>query len=448
LARKKNADGQGTIRKVLRKDGTVERWRWEVMVGLLPDGGRDIRRGSAKTEREAAKALRKVLAAKDGGRLPSATATRDTVADHVRRWLETIRHELDRKSWQREEQNVNLHIVPALGKAKLANLTPANVREFLASRSASGLSPATVKYIRGTLARALDQALVDGIVPVNVARVERRKRRSKSSRGAVAQKHTFTPADVHDIHEGTTGDRFHALWMLLLYTGMREGEAFALTWRDLDPHARTLSIRATLEGTANGHPILSDPKTYASQRTLVLPRTVVDLLLVHRATQAQEKLDARVARPDGTITNQYLDHGLIFCSRWGTPLMASNLILSFHRLMKRLGLPERLTPHTCRHTCATNMLYAGVPLPEVSYILGHASVEITAKTYSHALPRGGAGAWTPPPGLRGLDLLEAWYARAQVMSDLTVPPAVPPEPDIMAISARPADLEPALPRYN
>jgi hypothetical protein len=50
----------------------------------------------------------------------------------------------------------------------------------------------------------------------------------------------------------------------------------------------------------------------------------------------------------------------------------------------------------------------------VSHLLGHAGVEVTAKVYAHALVRGGASAWTPPPGLRGLDLLEAWYARAQV----------------------------------
>jgi integrase len=92
--------------------------------------------------------------------------------------------------------------------------------------------------------------------------------------------------------------------------------------------------------------------------------------------------------------------------------MHSNLWRSFKGLTKRLELPEE-SLHACRHTAATNMLYAGVPLNEVSHILGHAGVEVTAKVYAHALVRGGASAWTPPPGHRGLDLLEAWYARAR-----------------------------------
>src|SRR5205823_671745 len=108
----------------------------------------------------------------------------------------------------------------------------------------------------------------------------------------------------------------------------------------------------------------------------------------------------------------YRDQGFIFASKRGWPLMKSNVIAGFHRMLKRVGLPGHLTPHTCRHTAATNMLHAGVNPVEVSYILGHADPSITMKVYAHALPRGGRAAWTPPPGLSGLEVLAAWYARA------------------------------------
>jgi integrase len=127
------------------------------------------------------------------------------------------------------------------------------------------------------------------------------------------------------------------------------------------------------------------------------------LLRAHKARQNTERLRAGGA---------YRDHGLVFVSAGGAPLVHANLWRSFKGLMKRLGLPAA-SPHTCRHTVATNLLYAGVPLNEVSHLLGHAGVEVTARVYAHALVRGGASAWTPPPGLRGLDLLEAWYARAR-----------------------------------
>jgi len=51
---------------------------------------------------------------------------------------------------------------------------------------------------------------------------------------------------------------------------------------------------------------------------------------------------------------------------------------AFLEVCRRLGFPEHLTPHALRHTCATNLLYAGRPLPEVAQYLGHANQGVTA----------------------------------------------------------------------
>ena len=56
--------------------------------------------------------------------------------------------------------------------------------------------------------------------------------------------------------------------------------------------------------------------------------------------------------------------------------------------MRRLDFPAHLTPHTLRHTCATNLLYAGRPLPEVAQYLGHANQGVTATVYAHVIARG------------------------------------------------------------
>jgi integrase len=277
--------------------------------------------------------------------------------------------------------------------------------------AAEGLAPETIKGIRGTLARALDQAVLDDVLPRNVARLERKKRTRRLARSN-DDKFAFTRSEVVTILHGTQRDRFHVFWCTLLYTGMRFGEAAALTWRDFDPQARTLTIGRSLERVEAGEPVLSDPKTYASARTLRIPQSLVERLRAHKKAQGQEKLDAREKQRSGEIVDRYRDHNLIFCSAFGAPLKHRNLYESFQRVVRRLKLP-RASLHTCRHTAATNMLYAGVPLNEVSYILGHAGVDVTAKIYAHAIPRGALVGWTPPPGLRGLDLLEAWYDRDQ-----------------------------------
>jgi hypothetical protein len=141
------------------------------MVGYLPDGSPDIRRGSAKTEREARKELTRLASQKNQHRLPAASATRGTVADLVKAYLATRRHEVSPKTYRSEEACASLHIIPALGRIKQHELTVAHVRAFLASLAHEGLAANTIKHIRGTLARALDQAVVDDVLPRNVARL-------------------------------------------------------------------------------------------------------------------------------------------------------------------------------------------------------------------------------------------------------------------------------------
>jgi site-specific recombinase XerD len=94
---------------------------------------------------------------------------------------------------------------------------------------------------------------------------------------------------------------------------------------------------------------------------------------------------ARTTDRQGHIVNQYQDYGLIYCSKFGTALMHTNLNESVHGPMKRLKLADA-SMHECRHTAATNMLHAGVPLNQVSHILGHAGVDATAKIHAHAMP--------------------------------------------------------------
>jgi hypothetical protein len=238
--RPKARDGQGSIYPRFGvRDGRITSWRWPILVEGRATGRRYLRHGSAKTEREARKALTQVAAQMDEHRLPARSAAQGTVADLVARYLAAKRLEASPKTYAKEGQFASLHILPATGGVK------------------------------------------------------------------------------------------------------------------------------------------------------------------------QERLKAGGA---------CRGHQLVLATALGAPLMHANLWRSFKGLLKRLGLPG-LSPHACRHTAATNMLYAGVPLPEVSAILGHAGVEVTATIYARALPRGGHGAWVVPAGLRGLELLWAWYDTGDAEAD-------------------------------
>lgn len=118
-----------------------------------------------------------------------------------------------------------------------------------------------------------------------------------------------------------------------------------------------------------------EPKTRRSRRTVVLEQEVVNLLADHRARQDDEKAAAGSA---------YEDIGLVFCDELGRPLRQDSLARNnFKRILRRAGLPEQLSPYSLRHAAATALLKKRESLKIVSEMLGHASIRLTADTYSH-----------------------------------------------------------------
>ncbi len=114
-------------------------------------------------------------------------------------------------------------------------------------------------------------------------------------------------------------------------------------------------------------------KTEGSHRTIDLPNVIVDALRAHQDRQRFER-DAAGER--------WQEHGLVFTTSIGTPLDGSNVWRYFKRHIKRAGLPDRRF-HDLRHTAASLLRAQGVPIAEVSKILGHSGIQITNDLYTH-----------------------------------------------------------------
>jgi integrase len=127
--------------------------------------------------------------------------------------------------------------------------------------------------------------------------------------------------------------------------GLRQGEALALRWQDIDFDRRTLRVSRQLQrmrrdGKNSGRLVFSEPKN-ASRRTVGLPQRAVSTLKSHRKRQLEEKL--KVA--------DYEDPGLVFASSKGTPIDAQNVVNRYYKpVLKRAGLP-RIRFHDLRHSC-------------------------------------------------------------------------------------------------
>ncbi len=178
------------------------------------------------------------------------------------------------RTFERYEQITRVHIVPVLGRTRLKNLTPIHVRGLYREKLDSGLAPRTVQYIHTTLNKALKQAMNDGLVPRNVAGGV------KAPRPAKKEIQPLTPEQTRTFLEAAYGDRFEALHVLAITSGMREGELLGLKWEDVNLAAKRLSIRRTLSVTKDGR-VFEAPKN-GKGRNIKLTTQAVEALKNHQ----------------------------------------------------------------------------------------------------------------------------------------------------------------------
>ncbi len=260
------------------------------------------------------------------------------------------------------------HLIPCLGHVAIAKLTPADVQAFLNGRSAKGLSPRRVQYIHAVLRRALGTAERWGMASRNVAKLV------DLPRGRQREMTPLTPDQARKLIEASRGDRYRAVWITALGTGLRQGELLALRWEDVDLRARVLRVRHSL-ANVDGVLTLQEPKTDRSRRAVVLPRSVVTALRAHRIRQLKDRL---AAGPD------WVDSGHVFATTIGRPHHAATISRAFDKALTRAKLPD-VRFHDMRHSAATFLLAQGMTLEDVKQLLGHSSIVLTSNTYGHVL---------------------------------------------------------------
>jgi integrase len=322
------------------------------------------------TKREAQQYLTKVLRERDTGILiPNC---KRTVMQHIESWLETSVQARVRGRTKRDyEALAKRYINPVLGCIQLAKLTPEAVQTFYNGLTEQGKSPRTVRYTHAVLHSALEQAVRWRLIPLNPTKLvdlPRQRRREMS---------VLTPAQVGALREAAKPDRYYVLWMFLIATGLRPGEALGLKWTDWDGNTKLRVQRVLITSKAVRGELFEDTKTERSRRSVVLPESVPVLLASHRAKQAKEKLAAGPA---------YEDLGLIFAAESGRPLNYRNIVRRhFSRVLRAAGLPH-MRLYDLRHTSATLLLEAGEHPKVVAERLGHSTITLTLDTYSHVLP--------------------------------------------------------------
>ena len=350
---------EGTIRH--RDDGL-----WECRVSL-PNGKRKSVYG--KTRKDVQDKLRVTLRDLDAGL--DISAGRQTVSQYLEGWLSaSAKPRVKVKTYEGYESIVRVRITPRLGRRSLSRLTALDVQALYADLEAGGLSNQSIQHTHRVLHSALKQAVRWGLIARNPCEGATPPRPER------AEMHVLTQDQVTAFLDATRDHPAHALYVLAVTTGMRQGELFGLRWADISLDAAKLMVRRALQRQKVAGPVFIEPKTARSRRTILLSQRAISALKEHRRRQLEERLRQG---PD------WQDGDLVFCNATGQSPDPGWQRQVFQAELEQLGLPV-IRFHDLRHTAATLLLAQGVHPKVVSEMLGHATISLTLDTYSHLVP--------------------------------------------------------------
>jgi integrase len=355
----KRANGEGSIYK--RKDGRY--------CGTISVEGCKRKSFYGETREEVHGQLNAAIKRRADG-FPTF-GERQTTASYLAEWLASVKASLRPNTLSSYETSLRKHVIPRIGSVPLARLSPQHLQRVYAECLSGGLSPSTVHRVHAIMHKALEQASRWGLVARNVAHLV------ESPRPNHHEMATLSATQVRTVLAAASGDRFEALYVLAITTGMRQGELLALRWLDVNLDTGAIQVRATMQRTRGGGMNFAEPKTNGSRRLVSITKAAIAALSRHRKAQADERL---------RMGGAWDSHDLVFPNECGRPVSASNMLRrSFFPLLKRAGVP-RIRFHDLRHTAATLMLGESIHPKVVAEMLGHSRISTTLDLYSHVTP--------------------------------------------------------------
>jgi integrase len=369
--------------------------RWRTPEGRLLNRsiGKVRSRGSADglTRGQAERALQRLIEVESTRPVPAAAERPRTVDDLVDALRERLEIEGARPSYQQNCASMQrVHISPALGSLKAPSVTSADVERLVRRMLQRGLAPKTIRNVTTFLHSAFALGIERGWCAANpVTRATRPKRR----RGDANPDLQFLSVDQIEaviaalpdsvvrrrpeptrrgprgpsppVPPDVLGPVLRAIVLTAAYTGLRQSELLGLRWRDVDWPAQRIRVRNAYVRGEHSREGKSDLSTRCS--VPIADRLAEGLLAWHDRSTF-------VADDDLVFAHPLL----------GTPVDRTKITRRFQQACAAAGVPV-IAFHDLRHTFATRLAAAGVPLRVIQEFLGHADLK-TTQIYAHYAP--------------------------------------------------------------
>ncbi|MFF1482054.1 tyrosine recombinase XerC [Streptomyces sp. NPDC058301] len=352
----------------LHWDDKRQRWIATASLGFNPSGTRIVKRGSGRTKTEAKNKLKEILRDFEDGLAiaPNGYTVKNAVDD----WLAYGLAGREQGTIGTNTSLCKRHVIAALGARKLRDLSAEDVDKWLAAKS-KVLSTRSLRAIHSCLNRAVKRAMARDKVKRNVVELcsiptGRPGRPSKS----------LTLAQAEAVLVAAEESPLGAYIVVSLLTGGRTEEMRPLRWDHVDFEGTPDAVPPVPPHVAVWRSVRrsGDTKTKKSRRTLALPGRAIDALKVHRERQARQ----RVAAGD-----RWQEHGLVFTSAEGTQLTAADMRRELRLILDRVPeiKADEWTTRELRTSFVSILSDKGLPLEEISRLVGHSSTTVTEEVY-------------------------------------------------------------------
>jgi integrase len=317
----------------------------------------------------------------------AAANGRQTLGDWLEEWLVLIKRSRKPRTFTTYDSLIRAHC-QHLRDRKLCDVTVRQIDDLL-DHVATTVSPTTAGNLHRTLRAAFSIAVRRGLITANPCRYATVPRVSHT------EVQPFTVQEVHRLLAVAVGERNAARWAVALALGLRQGEALALQWGDIDLGSGSLAVRRQLQrhswehGCNDAEPQhtpakcprrhsgglrFDDTKTGAGRRVLAIPPQMLPQLLDHRRAQAAERLKAGSA---------WQDLDLVFPRPDGSPADPRNDHRAWKTLLARADIRDARL-HDARHTAATLLLAQGVDGRVVMSLMGWSQAVLLTR-YQHVI---------------------------------------------------------------